>query len=173
MLDADEIRALLRLEAHPLEGGYFVETWRGTATVEAATLGTPGGSLGGGPHRSIGTAIYYLLTADTFSSMHRLRWDEAFHFYLGDPVEMLLLEPDGEGRRITLGADLRAGERPQVIVPAGVWQGARLAKGGRVALLGTTMAPGFDAADFEIGRRAELEERWPAHAAAIAERTRG
>jgi len=167
MLDAAEIRALLRLEAHPLEGGFFVETWRGTPSLPGAELGAPG--LGA---RSIGTAIYYLLSADTFSSMHRLRWDEVFHFYLGDPVDLLMLEPGGQGRLITLGTDLRAGQRPQLVVPAGVWQGARLAPGGRVALLGTTMAPGFDPADFETGTRAPLQAGWPAHAGAIAERSR-
>jgi len=167
MLDADEIRALLRLEAHPLEGGYFAETWRGAPSLSAAALGA--GSRG---PRAIGTAIYYLLTPDTFSAMHRLKWDEVFHFYLGDPVEMLLLEPGGGGRLVTLGTDLRAGARPQVVVPAGVWQGARLAPGGRVALLGTTMAPGFDAADFETGDGERLAAGWPGFREAIAARSR-
>jgi predicted cupin superfamily sugar epimerase len=79
-----------------------------------------------------------------------------FHFYLGDPVEMLQLWPDGSYRVVVLGTDLPAGERPQVVVPQGVWQGARLRHGGRLALLGTTVAPGFDYADYEIGDRAAL-----------------
>ncbi|MEO5618872.1 MAG: cupin domain-containing protein [Candidatus Eisenbacteria bacterium] len=166
-LGAAEIRALLRLEAHPLEGGFYAETWRGSLEI-------PGASLGAANHgpRSIGTAIYYLFTPETGSSMHRLRWDEIFHFYLGDPVEMLLLEPGREGCVATLGTDLRAGQRPQLVVTAGVWQGARLAAGGRVALLGTTMAPGFDPADFEHGRRTELVADWPRHSAAITALTR-
>lgn len=165
MLDADAIRALLRLEAHPLEGGFFAETWRSAHGVDA-------GALDGGVSapRAVGTAIYYLLTPGTVSSMHRLRWDEVFHFYLGDPVEMLLLAPGAPGRLVTLGGDLAGGARPQVIVPAGVWQGSRLAPGGRVALLGTTMAPGFDPADFEIADPESLAGRWPDFAEAIRAR---
>lgn len=166
MLTADEIRALLRLEAHPLEGGFFVETWRSNRTLDAAALGGAGGA------RAIGTAIYYLLTPDTFSAMHRLPWDEVFHFYLGDPVEMLLLEPGLGGRFETLGPDLRGGMRPQVVVPAGVWQGSRLRTGGRVALLGTTMAPGFDPADFETADAPSLAATWPEFAEAIRRRAR-
>src|SRR5581483_11176343 len=97
------------------------------------------------------TAIYYLLTPDTVSAMHRLATDEIFHFYLGDPVEMLQLRPDGSHRVAILGPDLDAGQRPQIVVPRGVWQGARLVPGGRFALLGTTVAPGFDYADYETG----------------------
>jgi predicted cupin superfamily sugar epimerase len=165
VLDADTIRALLHLEAHPLEGGFFAETWRARQSVDAAAL--DGGDAG---ERATGTAIYYLLTPETVSSMHRLRWDEVFHFYLGDPVEMLLLPPGGPGRRVTLGTDLATGARPQVVVPAGVWQGARLAAGGRVALLGTTMAPGFDPADFDIGDPEALAREWPDLAEAIRAR---
>ncbi len=180
MLDADEIRALLNLEAHPLEGGHFAETWRGATELPAGLIAgaAPGDRAGRNPgapaggSRPIGTAIYYLLSPGTCSAMHRLRWDEIFHFYLGDPVEMLLLGPGDEGRVVTLGTDLRAGARPQVVVPAGVWQGARLAADGRVALLGTTMAPGFDPADFEIGDPAGLAERWPGFHAEIAARAR-
>lgn len=165
MLDADEIRALLRLEAHPLEGGFFVETWRSAHALSATALDPSAAD-----RRALGRAIYYLLTPGTVSSMHRLRWDEIFHFYLGDPVEMLLLAPGEEGRLATLGVDLASGQRPQLIVPAGVWQGARLADGGRVALLGTTMAPGFDAADFEIGGIEALAGQWPRFRDAIAAR---
>jgi predicted cupin superfamily sugar epimerase len=81
--------------------------------------------------------------------MHRLRSDEVFHFYLGDEVEMLQLWPDGTGRRVGLGSDLAAGMLPQTVVPQGVWQGSRLVRGGRFALLGCTVSPGFDYADFE------------------------
>jgi predicted cupin superfamily sugar epimerase len=170
VLTADEIRALLRLEAHPLEGGLFAETWRARESLDVAAL-RPAAPAGAGGSRAAGTSIYYLLTAGTFSAMHRLRWDEVFHFYLGDPVELLLLEPGGPGRIATLGVDLRSGMRPQVVVPAGSWQGARLAPGGRVALLGTTMAPGFDPADFEIGVREPLAAAWPRWREAIVART--
>ena len=82
--------------------------------------------------------------------------DEIFHFYLGDPVEMLQLLPDGRGKTVTIGLDLRAGMMPQVVVPRGVWQGSRLVAGGKFALLGCTVAPGFDFADYEHGRRTDL-----------------
>lgn len=85
--------------------------------------------------------------------MHRLASDEIFHFYLGDPVEMLQLWPDGSHQVVLIGPDLEAGQRPQVIVPRDVWQGARLRPGGRYALLGTTVAPD---ADYETASSAAL-----------------
>jgi predicted cupin superfamily sugar epimerase len=107
-----------------------------------------------------------------FSALHRLRGDEVFHFYLGDPVEMLHLRPDGTGGTITLGSAPHAGMHPQVVVPAGVWQGARIAPGGRYALLGCTVAPGFELEDFELGKRDSLVREYPAHAEMIRDLTR-
>ena len=153
---AEDLIRLLGLEPHPAEGGYFRETYRSKETIPAGAL--PAGY--GGP-RSVATAIYYLLTPTTFSAMHRLPGDEMFHFYLGDPMEMLQLRPDGEGEVVVLGHDVADGMRPQVLVPEGVWQGSRLRPGGRYALLGTTMSPGFDYADFELGVRAELVRAYP------------
>src|SRR6185369_1787456 len=106
-------------------------------------------------------AIYYLLTPDTFSALHRLPADELFHFYSGDPVEMLQLAPDGSGRVVLIGNDLEAGQRPQVVVPRGTWQGCRLLAGGKVALLGTTVAPGFEFSHYEGGVRMELSAGYP------------
>lgn len=137
----------LGLRPHPIEGGYFRETYRAAAEMESAP----------GVLRTVGTAIYYLLTPGTFSALHRLPGDEIFHHYLGDPVEMLLLRPDGSSDLLTLGSDLSAG-RPQRVVPGGVWQGARLAPGGEFALLGTTMAPGFDYRDYEAGTSTLLDD---------------
>ena len=105
--------------------------------------------------------------------MHRLATGEIYHFYLGDPVEMLLLAEGAPGRRIILGPDLLGGQYVQYVVPRSVWQGSRLIPGGRFALLGATMAPGFDARDFTLGRRQELLPRFPEHAALIRELTRG
>lgn len=104
--------------------------------------------------------------------MHRLPGEEIYSFYLGDPVEMLLLSPDGTGRAVTIGAGIEGGMEPQAVVPAGFWQGSRLAHGGRYALMGTTMAPGFDAADLELGERAALLRRYPAHAEMITALTK-
>lgn len=149
-MTADEIIARLGLEAHPLEGGFFRETWRDAA----------------------GTAIYYLLTPETFSELHRLPGAEVFHHYLGDPVEMLQIDEAGRGRVVHLGGNLEAGMRPQVVVPPRTWQGSRVAPGGRLALLGATMAPGFDYADYERGERAALLAVCPAFADRIRALTR-
>jgi hypothetical protein len=98
--------------------------------------------------------------------MHRLRGPELYHFYLGDPVEQLMLREDG-AEVVHLGPDLAAGQRVQHVVPGGVWQGSRLRPGGRYALMGTTMAPGFDLADFTLGRRDQLLPRCPPEHAAL------
>jgi predicted cupin superfamily sugar epimerase len=120
----------------------------------------------------LGTAIYYQLEPGTFSEMHTLDSDEIFHFYLGDPVEMLQLRPDGGSALFTLGPDLAAGQHVQLLVPAGVWQGSRLIGGGKVALLGCTVTPGFDFADYRGGTYSELAAKWPAQAEAIRKLTR-
>lgn len=159
-LTPQDVIRMLGLVPLPGEGGYFRETYR-------SALSLPGVAA-----RELSTAIYYLLTRDSFSAIHRLPGDEVFHFYLGDPVEMLQLRPDGAAARLTIGTDLANGMRPQVIVPGGTWQGSRLLPGGDFSLLGTTMAPGFDARDFELGDRAELLGRHPGHADLIRALTR-
>jgi predicted cupin superfamily sugar epimerase len=104
--------------------------------------------------------------------MHRLRSDEIFHHYAGDAVEMLQLHADGTGTMHRIGMDLAAGERPQLVVERGVWQGSRLVRGGRWALLGCTVSPGFEFADYDSGDRAELCAGWPKFGAPIVELTR-
>jgi hypothetical protein len=168
VVTVEEIMELLHLRPLPAEGGYYAESYRAVENVPAA--GLP--ERYGGP-RAHGTAIYYLLVPGECSRLHRLRTDEVWHFYLGDPVEMLQLGPAGAGQMLQIGADLAAGQRPQVVVPRGTWMGARLAAGGRCALLGTTMAPGFDATDFEAGRRQELLAAYPAFREAILALTEG
>jgi predicted cupin superfamily sugar epimerase len=91
-----------------------------------------------------------------------------FHFYAGDPVEMLQLRPGGSGETFVIGNDLALGHMPQVVVPGGVWQGCRMIEGGRWALMGCTVAPGFDYADFQTGSRIELAATYPEFAAQIA-----
>jgi predicted cupin superfamily sugar epimerase len=156
LMTADELKKLLRLEPHPREGGWFAETWRTEETIPKSVL-----SARYPADRSAGTAIYYLLEPHNFSELHRLASDEIFHFYLGDPVEMLQLWPDGSAKTIVLGQDLSAGMQVQVSVPKNVWQGSRLIPGGRFALLGCTVSPGFDYADYESGRREMLLEQYP------------
>jgi uncharacterized protein len=164
MLTADDVIRLLGLRPHPVEGGFFRETYRSPDVLPASVL------LRHRADRSVGTAIYYLLKPGHVSEMHTLPGDEIFHFYLGAPVRMLQLWPDG-GREVVLGPDLAAGQVPQLVVPAGVWQGTRLVGDDGFALLGATMAPGFDYADYVGGKRAELAAQWPAFADRIAELT--
>lgn len=167
MPTAQDLITALNLQPLPREGGYYRETYR-------APLRLPADDLRGqyGQDKAAATAIYYLLTPDSFSALHRLPADEIFHFYLGDPVRMLQLWLDGSGRTVVLGSDVLAGQSVQVVVPAGVWQGSFLEPGGAFALLGTTMAPGFDFADYEAGDRDTLTARYPAYADLIRQLTR-
>jgi uncharacterized protein len=160
-LTATEIIELLQLAPHPVEGGHFRRTYTSKLTVELER-----------GQRAAGTAIYYLLEPGTFSEMHVLTSDELFHFYLGDPVEMLQLWPDGSSQVVTLGPDLATGEHVQLLVPAGVWQGTRLVGDGHVALLGCSVVPGFDFADYTSGNYAELAAKWPEEAERIQRLTR-
>jgi predicted cupin superfamily sugar epimerase len=155
-MTAEEIKQFLKLEPHPMEGGFYRRTFTSPHGV-----GMPRGD------RPMSTAIYYLLEPGTFSELHALASDEMFHFYLGDPVEMLQLLPDGSSALLTLGQDLAAGQHVQVPVPAGVWQGSRLVGEGKVALLGCTVTPGFDFADYRSASYDELVSKWPGEAERI------
>lgn len=160
-MTAEEIKHLLKLRAHPMEGGFFRRTYTSELFVE-----TERGK------RHAGTTIYYLLEPGTFSEMHKLASDEIFHFYLGDPVEMLQLWPGGKTKTIVLGHDLAAGQHVQLTVPADVWQGTKLIGDGQVALLGCSVYPGFDFKDYTRGSYAELSAGWPAEAERIQVLTR-
>lgn len=159
----EQLQKQLGLVPHP-EGGFYRETYR---SARAITLADQNAAP-----RSLATAIYYLLTTDTFSELHRLPYDELFHFYLGDRVELLCLYPGGSSALILLGKDVVGGEQLQVVVPAGTMFGCRLAAGGEYALMGTTVAPGFDFADYERGERQELTAAWPDRGDLIAALTR-
>ena len=169
MLTAEDLIRRLGLQPLPVEGGYFTQSYVSAESVPAEALPPRYGSP-----RPFSTAIYYLLTsdADSFSALHRLATDEVYHFYLGDPVELLLLRADGSGEVITIGTGLDQGMRPQIMVPRGTWQGSRLKPGGSFALLGTTMAPGFEFADFELAPRDHLLASHPAYSAMILQLTR-
>jgi len=166
-MTADEVKKLLQLTPLEMEGGFFRETYRSRWQISPDYL--PEGVSG---PRSLATAIYFMVTPESFSTLHRLPGTEVFHFYLGDPVEMLQLHPDGKTQVVTLGQDLAAGQPPQVVVRGNVWQGCKLAQGGKLALLGTTMSPGFDYADYETGVRSELIAQYPDMAEAIRQYTR-
>src|SRR6202453_3209472 len=162
-MTADDVKKLLGLAPHPREGGWYLRTYE---AAEMVSLGRYEGA------RRTGTAIYYLLERGTFSEMHRLKSDEVFHFYAGDAVAMLQLTADGRGERVVIGNDLVRGERPQVVVGRGVWQGSRLVAGGRWALLGCTVSPGFEFEDYEEGEWGALCRRWPEFAEEIRALTR-
>ncbi len=157
-LTADDLIRQLGLAPLPWEGGYYKETWRAGVSIPKDALG----DAYSGP-RDAGTAIYYLLTPDTLSRMHRLPSSETFHFYLGDAVEMLLLEQPPTHRTITFGQNLAGGELVQFTVPGMVWMGARLKSGGShgYALMGTTVAPGFDFDDLTMGEADALSAAYP------------
>jgi len=167
-MTADDVKKMLGLAPHPREGGWYRQTYAADERIAAEVFGT-GRYVGA---RLTGTAIYYLLERGTFSEMHRLRSDEVFHFYAGDAVDMLQLEEQGGGRIVRLGNRLGEGERPQAVVRRGVWQGSRLAEGGKWSLLGCTVSPGFEFADYESGGRAELCAGWPEFHQMICELTR-
>lgn len=166
-MTAQEIKRVLGLKPLAMEGGYFVESYRSAEMIAPEQFA---GRYESG--RSVSTAIYYLLEPGTFSEMHRVKSDEIFHFYLGDAVEMLQLLPDRTSRVVTIGTELERGMRPQVVVPRGVWQGCRLVEGGTVALMGCTVSPGFEYADYESGTREELLAGWPEARALIDALTR-
>ncbi len=151
----DEIKRHFGMRPLEGEGGLYYQSYVSDETFAEGAL--PGRE---GPH-PYGSAILYLLEGEGYSRMHRLASDEIFHFYLGEPCEMLLLYPDGRGETVKLGPDILNGEQLQVLVPRGVWQGTRLAPGSAWALLGTTMAPGYTDRDYEDGDFAELSKRYP------------
>jgi predicted cupin superfamily sugar epimerase len=160
---ARELIAALGLAPHP-ERGWFVETYRAPLTLTGLPNGAP---------RAASTAIYFLVTrAQPTTYLHRLVSDEVFHLYEGGPLDVLLLREGEAGRVARLGRDVDAGERPQLVIPAGTWFAAELASEVTHCLIGCTVAPGFDFADFELARGPELAERFPAHAARIARMTR-
>ena len=162
-LTAEDVKRLLNLRPHPCEGGWYTRTYESGERIPASAFAD---ARYPGP-RLTATAIYYLLEPGTFSEMHRLRSDELFHFYMGDPVEMLQLLPGGEGNVLHIGTDLAAGQRPQVLAPRLVWQGSRLLPGGQWALLGCTVGPGFEFEDYEAGERDALIRDWPRFAGLI------
>ena len=163
-MQPEKLIELLKLKPLLPEGGYYRQTYISSGRFDSNCLPS-----GYGSQHPYGTAIFYLLTCapNSFSAIHRLPGDEIYHFYLGDPVDMLLLYPDGMGEIVRLGQDIMSGQLVQKVVPAGVWQGARLVSGGFSALMGTTMAPGFLPEDYVPGKRLQLIETYPSFAANI------
>jgi predicted cupin superfamily sugar epimerase len=166
MRDAQHWIDTLKLERHP-EGGYFRETYRSELAVPKPALPP---SFGG--DRSVATAIYFLLQGDDFSAFHRIASDEMWHFYSGGPLSVYVIDSSGKSSELKLGPNPDLGEMFQAVVPAGSWFGSCLAEPHSYALVGCTVAPGFDFRDFEMARRSSLLAEYPEHSALIRRLTR-
>ena len=164
-MDAQGIISLLQLEPLPEEGGFYRETFRDSGQIPRRDLPNHPGD------RAFSTCIYYLITSEAFSGLHAVRSTEVFHFYAGDAVRMIQIDAAGRLVEVQIGSDLPSGQRPQVVVPAGTWQGSKVAPGGSWALLGCQVSPGFELDDFRGGRRQELIARFPQHTDLIREYT--
>lgn len=155
----------LRLQPHP-EGGYYRETYRSPKVIPANNL--PGRYSG---KRALATAIYFLLRANQFSAFHRLKSDEIWHFYAGSSLSIYIIAKEGKLLVIRMGLNTENKEKPQLIIPADTWFAAELNHKKSYALIGCTVAPGFDFADFEMASRKKLCRVFPRHRALIIKLT--
>jgi predicted cupin superfamily sugar epimerase len=155
-LTAEEVIKKLDLSPLPDEGGYYRQTYK--SDIEFPTNGF---GIDSDPMRRISTAIYFLETPDGFSALHRNKSDEVYHFYAGDPVEMIQIDNSGALSRFVLGSDMLNNQSPQVVAPKGIWQASKLKAGGRWALMGSTVAPGFEFEDFELADRDRMLLQFP------------
>jgi predicted cupin superfamily sugar epimerase len=154
-LAADQIKELLGLEPHPT-CGFVAQTYRSTHEIAREAL--PDGFEGG---HALGSVLYFLVTPDAHIALHRIRCDQMYHHYLGDPLEVLLLYADGSGEVLTVGDDLAGGMRPQLFIPGGTWHVSRVREDGEYALLATTEWPGFEPPDLEVGEPHALAAGYP------------
>ncbi len=165
MLTKQDLIEQLHLEKHP-EGGYYKETYRSKITLKKESLPSEFGSV-----RSISTCIYFMLTSDEFSAFHKVNQDEIWHFYLGSSILLHMISPDSEYSKIKIGTNFSNGEIPQFVVPAQYWFAAEVIQPESFALVGCTVAPGFDFEDFELAKRKELQQKFPKHQALISRLT--
>jgi len=165
-ITVEELVERLELIRHP-EGGWYRESYRSTEVVPAAALP----QRFSGP-RSYCTSIYFLLERKDISALHRIESDELWHFHAGATLTIQVITPSGERSEFRLGSDLGSGASFQAVVPAGCWFGAEVSGEGDYSLVGCTVSPGFDFADFEMGDRDELLRLYPAHADVIRRLTR-
>lgn len=156
----------LGLQPHP-EGGWYKETYRSNGLMPGEHL--PAGFTG---PRCFSTAIYFLLEGQQFSAFHRIKSDELWHFYYGDPINIYNITENGTLEEIKLGNNVDNGEVFQAVVPAGRWFASQPANPNSFALVGCTVAPGFDFADFEMAKRADLLQEFPQHSDLIMRLTR-
>ncbi|MCB0278509.1 MAG: cupin domain-containing protein [Calditrichaeota bacterium] len=156
----------LKLIPHP-EGGYYRETYRSEGQIKPDSLDQ---SMSG--ERNYSTAIYFLLTSENFSAFHRIKSDEVWHFYDGSAIQLHEISPQGEYRSILIGPDLKKNHQYQYVVPANHWFAAVVSEATSYALVGCTVSPGFDFADFELVDRSELIREFPQHTDLICKFTR-
>ncbi len=166
MTKSEQLIAQLDLDPHP-EGGFFKETYRANGEIDQTSLGE-----GFSSNRKYCTGIYFLLTANNFSSFHRIKQDEMWHFYDGSPLLLHIISEDGQYTHQTIGRDVLKGEVPQYVVPAGHWFAAEVVGNGEYCLVGCTVSPGFSFEDFELAQRKQLMSRFPAFKDMITRLTR-
>jgi predicted cupin superfamily sugar epimerase len=166
MCRKQELINTLELISHP-EGGYYKETYRSEGSISKNAL--PDDYSG---DRSYSTGIYFMLTADTFSAFHKINQDEMWHFYDGSPIELHMITADGEYSCVYIGRDIKNGEHLQYVVPGGVWFASRVKDNAEYSLLGCTVSPGFDFADFILPNTTEMTALFPQHSEIISELTR-
>jgi predicted cupin superfamily sugar epimerase len=154
----------LGLGPHP-EGGYYRATYQSDLTIARSAL--PSSYQG---DRSASTAIYFLLDGRDFSAFHRIASDEVWHFYSGSSLVVYVIDADGDYSELHLGDG--SDEVFQAVVKAGCWFASRVKDAEGFALVGCTVAPGFDFADFELAARPELVAAYPQHSKLIEELTR-
>ena len=162
----DHLVEQLSLSPHP-EGGYYREVYRSSGTIPDTAL--PEDFSG---HRNYATSIYYLLAGVDFSAFHRFHQDELWHFYEGTPLIIHIIDTEGNYETKTVGAVSSHGKWPQVMVPAGSWFASELEDKGSYALVGCTVAPGFDFEDFELASKEDLIRQFPDHREVIDRLTR-
>jgi uncharacterized protein len=160
-MTADEIRSLLKLEPNAT-CGFVRVTFLSNEKIAAGGLPAPFAD-----GRPLGSALYFLVTADAPVRLHRIRNDQLYHYYLGDPLELFLLHADGSNERVIVGPDLRAGQRVQLLIPGNTFHTARLLGQGRWFLGASTEWPGVVPADVEIGKLDELAGKYPAVASEL------
>ncbi|MGB1296418.1 MAG: cupin domain-containing protein [Flavobacteriales bacterium] len=151
---------------HP-EGGFYKETYRSLGKISSDSL--PQDIEG---ERNYSTAIYFLLTSESFSAFHRIKQDEIWHFYDGAPLEVHMISPEGVYSMVEVGRDFENGQQPQFMVPAGYWFGSRVKQGGAFSFVGCTVSPGFDFKDFELAEFEKLSQVFPKHTSIIEQLTR-
>ena len=151
------------LEPHP-EGGWYKQTYKSNEEIPADALPERFGAS-----RAFSTAIYFLLEKGNFSAFHRIKSDECWHFYAGEPLFIYIIEQTGELKIISLGSNYEKGQSFQYVVPANCWFASRPAPGSEYCFVGCTVSPGFEFEDLELADATELSVMYPQHKSIIIE----